>query len=58
MAGGALDIYSLPRPGPAIFEMEFETAEAARLYHPPGFVLEEVTLDDRYHGAALAGAGI
>jgi CYTH domain-containing protein len=56
VAAGSLDVCSSPHPGLAIFEKEFETEDAARTYDPPGFVTDEVTDDDRYSGAAIAGA--
>jgi len=51
--GGALDVYTFPHSGLAIFEHEFPTEEAARTYLPPPFVTEEVT-----HQPALLGCGI
>ena len=52
--GGALDIYEHPQASPSVFEMEFTSEAEAAAYSPPAFVGEEVTLNARYTGYALA----
>ena len=52
--GGALDVYSSPRLGFAVFEVEFGSAEDASAYVPPSFTGEEVTNNEKYSGLALA----
>ena len=52
-AEGVLDIY----PGPlrmAVFEIEFDSDQAAAIYDPPAFAGEEVTDNPAYSGLALA----
>lgn len=51
---GVLDVFEQPRHPFAIFEVEFESVEAAGLYAPPAFVTAEVTDDAAYAGAQLA----
>jgi CYTH domain-containing protein len=54
VSGGALDLYSSPLVGLAVFEVEFESEAAASGYTPPSFVRAEVTHDAPYSGASLA----
>jgi CYTH domain-containing protein len=54
IAGGSLDVYEHPCPRPTIFEVEFESQAEAAAYSPPDFVADEVTLNPRYSGYALA----
>ena len=57
IAGGALDVYEDADPPLTIFEMEFDSQEAAAAFVPPDFVGDEVSLDARYSGFAIAQAG-
>ncbi len=52
--GGALDVYTQPRAGLAVYEREFQDTQAAAAYAPPGFVAEEITGRAEYFGFALA----
>ena len=54
IGGGSLDLYVSPNTGLAVFEVEFETEEAAAGYTPPSFVRAEVTHESPYSGASLA----
>jgi len=54
IAGGSLDVYERPMPGLMVFELEFESEEAARNYQPPQFVTTEITDEPRYSGFQLA----
>lgn len=56
VAGGSLDLYS-GETSLAVFEIEFDSEDAAAAYVPPDFVGVEVTADPTYSGAALAGGG-
>jgi len=51
--GGAIDIY-LSSPALAIFEIDFDSEQAAADYVPPHFAGREITHDSAYSGAALA----
>lgn len=55
LGGGSLDVYEGPHAGLAVFEVQFDSEEAAAAYTPPGFVRAEVTREPRYSGASLAG---
>jgi CYTH domain-containing protein len=55
-AGGSLDIYDFPKQRLVVFEVEFESEEAAIAFSPPPFVGEEITRDADYSGFALARA--
>lgn len=52
--GGALDMYEAPNHALAIFEMEFNSREAAAAYVAPPLVGREVTADEKYTGFALS----
>jgi CYTH domain-containing protein len=54
LAGGSLDVYEKPNSGLMIFELEFANEETARRYHPPEFVLAEITGNEQYTGFKLA----
>ena len=55
IAGGALDVYVIPRHGFAIFEVEFSSIqESAEYTLPPSFVGKEVTGQSENTGHALA----
>ena len=54
--GGALDIYHQPRPGLAIFEVEFDDEASAQAYTPPHFVTSEVTSEAAFSGGSVAEA--
>jgi CYTH domain-containing protein len=54
LAGGSLDVYEQPMAGTMIFELEFESEDAALAYQPPRFVGREVTNESAYSGFALA----
>jgi CYTH domain-containing protein len=56
VAGGSLDLYP-GEPSLAVFEIEFDSEDAAATYVPPDFVGAEVTTHPAYSGAALAGRG-
>jgi CYTH domain-containing protein len=56
LLGGSLDVYRSPRPGFAVFEVEFATEEEASAYVPPGFTREEITGNESYSGFALSRA--
>jgi CYTH domain-containing protein len=58
LLGGSLDVYRSPRPGFAVFEVEFATEDEARVYAPPGFTREEITGNERYSGFALSDGQI
>ncbi|MBH9578646.1 hypothetical protein [Inhella proteolytica] len=51
LAGGTLDIYA---DGLAVFEVEFDSEQAALNYQPPEFARREVTHDPAFSGATLA----
>jgi len=51
--GGAIDLYP-STPPLAIFEIDFDTGQAAANYLPPRFVADEITDDSSWSGAALA----
>lgn len=53
VAGGAVDLYPASPPL-AIFEIDFDSEQAATGYLPPPFAGEEVTDNTAYSGAALA----
>lgn len=53
VADGAVDIYQGPSTL-AIFEIEFDSEQAAASYTPPAFVGEEITDNLAYSGVALA----
>ncbi|WP_145094553.1 CYTH domain-containing protein [Anatilimnocola aggregata] len=54
ISDGALDVYEFPRTGFTVFEREFNNELAALRYLPPSFVVEEITQQPEYSGAALA----
>jgi CYTH domain-containing protein len=56
IAEGALDIYEQPRPGLAIFEIEFDDEASAQSYRPPHFVTLEITAESSFSGVSLAEA--
>lgn len=56
VAGGSLDLYP-GAPSLAVFEIEFDSEDAAATYVPPDFVTVEVTTHPAYSGASLAGRG-
>jgi len=56
VAGGAIDIYQRPRPGLAVFEIEFHDEESATSYRPPPFVTREITGESSFSGVSLAEA--
>lgn len=45
VAGGALDVYEEPRPGLAVFEIEFDDEPSANSYRPPHFAVREITAE-------------
>ncbi|MGO4701282.1 hypothetical protein [Dyella sp. 2RAB6] len=51
--GGAIDVYP-SSPPLAIFEIDFDSEQAAANYTPPPFTGVEITDDSAYSGAALA----
>jgi CYTH domain-containing protein len=51
---GSLDVYLEPNEGLAVFELEFETEEAAREFVPPSFVTREITNEPEFDGFSLA----
>jgi CYTH domain-containing protein len=54
LAGGSIDIYEYPALSHAIFEVEFDSEEAAASFIPPEFVGEEITRKSNYSGYSLA----
>ncbi|MEP7123009.1 MAG: hypothetical protein ABJE95_18925 [Byssovorax sp.] len=54
LRGGSLDIYRSPRPGFAVFEVEFAAEAEAGAYTPPAFTREEITGNASYSGFALS----
>lgn len=54
LAGGSLDLYRLDKASLAIFEIEFESEDAALTYSPPDFVAREVTNNALFTGYAFA----
>lgn len=53
VADGTIDIYQGPSEL-AVFEIEFDSEQAAVSYTPPAFVGEEITDNPAYSGVALA----
>lgn len=51
---GSIDLYLEPQLDIAIFEIEFETLDAAQNFVPPSFVLKEITNDRSYTGWQLS----
>ncbi|MBX3452340.1 MAG: hypothetical protein KF777_22480 [Planctomycetaceae bacterium] len=56
IAGGSVDVYE-GTPVIAVFEIEFASEQDAKRYQPPSFVSDEITRDESYSGAAIAGRG-
>jgi len=54
VVGGALDEYLYPRQGLVVFEVEFDSEQAARDYQPPAFAGAEITGDASFSGFTIA----
>jgi CYTH domain-containing protein len=54
VGGGSLDVHGSPNPGLMLFEMQFDSVEAAATFRAPAFALTDVTHDRRYDGDRLA----
>jgi CYTH domain-containing protein len=51
---GSLDVYLDPRPGLAVFEIEFPDEPSAQAYQPPAFTTREITAEPEYSGMHFA----
>jgi CYTH domain-containing protein len=51
---GAVDVYSEPNEGLAVFEVEFEDERSAREFTPPPFAMREITNESAFSGVSLA----